>query len=483
MKLLNTVASGIGGLFRIERTFKRRVEDVFNRRRRIRIVVLGSKNSGKTVFLTAVASNLLNHRKEHFRLKGWEANFEEGMLHGLDKKIPDFPYLQYREGFAKDNPEWPEKTTHEMRVLRLPLAFRKEGCTQRDLLIELLDLPGERIADLTMANKSYREWCEWMAAKFGSPYCANASYLAYLENAKGCTSLSDLFKVYKDYLRAEHEKYSPWVVPSIVKLTKEGKATGFLKELDDRPLGLSQAEQFVPVPIEWFDRANERCGWMKGFATAYDKYKEAIVDPMSDWLDEADQLVYLVDLLNILKCGKDVYNQEQKFGGELLKPFSRHKSYGFCGAIRDYFSNIVTTRIKNAFLVVTKKDLAVSETCENLRDLADEFLGKEFRGIKEGLSKRNIKTCAAVDTVKSKRDESGCEKMYAKTSSEGAEVEYRQVSVPKSWPNSEDWKKAMQNGAYWFDDTYPRFDERENSSPTQSGLDELMQALLASEIA
>ena len=156
MKILSKVA-GVGKLFKVERTFWRGAEDIIKRRKRMRIVVLGSKNSGKTVFLTAVASNLLNHRKEHFRLNEWEANFEEGMLHGLDKKIPDFPYLQYREGFAKDNPEWPEKTTHEMRVLRLPLAFRKEGCKQRDLLIELLDLPGERIADLTMAGKSYRE--------------------------------------------------------------------------------------------------------------------------------------------------------------------------------------------------------------------------------------------------------------------------------------------------------------------------------------
>lgn len=483
MKFLSDAVRGIVNLLKVERTIKRCTEDILNGRRRIRIVVLGSKSSGKTVFLTALASNFLNHRRGNgFDLNQWEAYVEEGSAHGAKDEIADFPYSRYREGFAKKNPEWPEKTTTSMSVLRLPLVFRKEDQKDRSLLIELLDIPGERIADLTMAKKSYREWCEWMFDKFGSQYSANAPYIEYLEKADQCSTKDDLFKLYKAYLLNEYRKFSPWIVPSIVKLTKDGKATEFMQELNFRPLGLSPQEQFVPVPVGWFDSSHEKCGWTMDFAAAFDKYKAAIVDPISDWLKEADRLVYLVDILNILKCGPAVYNQERKFGDAVLGLFSQHKSYSPGGVIWDCLSGMVKTKIRKAYLVVTKKDLAIYETSDNLRKLADALLGKELRGLMKGIGDGNIRTCAAVDTVRV-RDDAGQEKTYAKTSYDMPEEEYEQVQVPGDWPNGADWEKAIKEGIYWFEDTCPLFDERENASPPQCGLDSLMYDLLSSELA
>ena len=484
MEILSNVTGKIKDLLKVKRTIKRGTEDILRRRRRVRIVVLGSKNSGKTVFLTALASNLLNHRKGNgFDLNQWEAFVEEGFAYDSNDGIADFPYSKYREGFAKENPEWPEKTTSAMSVLRLPLVFRKEDCKERPLLIELLDIPGERIADLAMARKSYREWCGWMFQKFGSQYSANSAYLEYLAKAKYCCTKEELFSAYKTYLLTEYKKYSPWVVPSVVKLTKEGKATQFGQELHIRALGLTSEDQFVPVPIEWFDSSNEWQTWTKDFASAYDKYKEVIVDPICEWLHEADRLVYLVDILNILKSGSAVYNQERKFGEAVLELFSHHKSYTPGGAIWDYLSSMIKTRIKDAYLVVTKKDLAIYEKSDNLRKLADALLGKELRGLMKGIGEGNIKTCAAVDTVSSKRDENEREVTYAKTSQDKPETKYEQVDVPESWPSGADWKKAINDGKFWFEDTYPQFDERENASPPQSGLDDLVKALLSSELA
>lgn len=484
MKILSKVANGIGNLFKVERTIKRGAEDIFRRRRRIRIVVLGSKNSGKTVFLTALASNLLNHRRENdFDLNQWEAYFEESHAHSTNGKMADFPYSQYRAGFAKTIPEWPEKSC-DMSVLRLPLLLRKDGRKEEHLLIEMLDLPGERTADLTMAKRSYREWCRWMFEKFGSQYSANGSYLEYLKMAKQCNTKEELFNLYKAYLLTEYKKLAPWVVPSVVKLTKDGKATEFEKELTIRALGLTSEDQFVPVPIEWFDSPHEKRAWTKDFNLAYKKYKKAIVDPMTDWLSEADQLVYLVDILNILKSGPAFYNQEKKFGEAVLGLFSHHKPHVIGGAMWDYLLSMVKTRIKNAYLVVTKRDLAIEETSENLRRLADKFLGKELRRLMEGLGEINIKLCAAVDTVSTRRDESGKEMICARMSKGKPETaKYKQVNVPEDWPNGKDWEKAIEDGKFWFEDTYPLFDEREDASPPQRGLDELMQVLLKSELA
>lgn len=478
------IAEKIGCLFKIDRTILRGAEDIVNRRRRIRIVVLGSKNSGKTVFLTALASNLLNHRRprigdlDGFNLNQWEAHVEEEFVKSAEEQIPDFPYLRYREGFAKAHPEWPEKTAKEMTVLRLPLVFRKDGHRDVSVLLEFLDLPGERIADLSMVGKSYREWCEWLHAKFAGRYRANKEFLDYLEKARSCQSREELFAAYKEYLKAEHRKFSPWVVPSVVKLTKEGKSTGFMQELDNRPLGLDFESQFVPVPTDFFDGGSEKKDWTAGFTCSYDKYKKIIVKPISRWLGEADQLVYLLDVLNVLKCGVEVYNQERKFGEAVLGLFSRRKTRMVGGAILDYFASMLTTRIKNAYVVVTKNDLAVSEDADNLRRLADELLGKELRGLLDGMSESNIRTCAAVDTIRIKR-EGDRDVPYARVSVDAPESEYRQVHVPVHWPDSNAWRKAIDEAAtYWFDDTWPLFDEREDASPRQRGLDDLVRALL-----
>lgn len=483
MGFLKKTAEKIKGFMSITRTIKRGTEDVFFRRRRIRIVVLGSKESGKTVFLTALASNLLNHRKGNgFDLGEWEAYLEEGFAHTADEGIKDFPYPQYRNGFVKEKPEWPAKTTTTMSVLRLPLQFRKEGVKERDLLIELLDIPGERVADLTMADRSYREWCEWMTDKFGGRFSATRGYADYLEKARDCRDRDALLRLYKAYLLDEYKSMSPWLMPSVVKLTMEGKATEFAKDLDIRPLGISAEDQFVPVPLEWFNSSGENKALVKAFEIAYNKYKKAVIAPVSNWLSEADSLVYLVDVLNILKRGKVAYNHERKVAEAVLGLFVQHKTYVPGGALWDYMKSMVKTRIKDAYLVVTKKDLASGETSENLRRLADGLLGKEFCGLMSGLRfDKNIRTCAAVDTVMARRDDAGAEYYCARTTCGGKEEPYEPVRVPSDWPAA-DWQHRIDDGEFWFEDTYPVFDERENSSPPQSGLDDLVKSLLSKEL-
>lgn len=474
-------------MFSVERSIARWVEDLYNRRRRIRVVVLGSKCSGKTVFLTALASNLLNHKGpcrddqdvNAFNLNQWEACVEEGAEGPRDPQIPDFPYGCYREGFAKPQPEWPRKTTSEMSVLRLPLVFRKNGHEDKSVLLEFLDLPGERIADLPMVEKAYREWCKWFETSFAGQNAANKAGRDYFEKAKTCQSREELFSAYKEYLKVEYRRYSPWVAPSTVKLTREGKGTGFLQELDSRPLGLDAESQFVPVPDEFFDKKSERREWVKEFSRAYDKYKKVIVEPIRDWVQDADQMVYLLDVLNVLKCGVDAYNQERKFGGAVLGVFRRHKTRMIGGAIVDYFASMLSTHIKKAFLVVTKADLAMSDDSGNLIALAKEMLGKELRGLSDEWDETAVRTCAAVHTVRTKKNEEGGEVPYARVAADAPESEYAQVHVPKHWPDSTAWRENIARGDYWFADTWPLFDEREDASPPQRGLDDLVKALLA----
>lgn len=449
----------------MKRTMSRLVSDILKGRRRMRIVVLGSANCGKTVFLTSLASHLRHHDPEEFSLNGWEVSWEKELLSNKESELAQFPYAEYRKGFEKAIPEFPEKTTAEMSVLRLPLVLKK-GVEDRAILLELMDLPGERVADLVMARKSYREWCEWMQDAFVKDR-ASESYRDYLEMIKIASAPEDLFKAYKGHLLSEYEKYSPWLTPSTVKLSN-GTAKGLREDIDTRLLGVDVESQFVPLPIEAFKSGHPLNGYVKKFESGYNKYRKEIVRPIADWLSEADHLIYLVDVLGILKKGVSAYNAEAAFGADVIGMFKRHKTRAFLGSIVDRLVGLFKTELKGACLVATKADIACGEAGrENMCNLASQILGKPMRELGLSLQSDYARACASVKTVTNEATARQCI-----TSNE--ETDYSQLVVPERWPDSRNWDA----GKFWFEDTFPRFDERRNAAPPQLGLDKLVFAIL-----
>ena len=445
------------------------IENLFKGRQRIRVVVLGSANCGKTVFLTALARHLRHHNPEVFSMNRWEASWEKDLLPSSSSDgLPQFPYAQYSKGFEKDVPEFPEKTV-EMSVLQLPLILKK-GTKERAVLLEFMDLPGERVADLVMAHKDYREWCEWIQETFVNDR-ASESFRDYLRKIACADSQSDIFAAYRQHLLNEYERYSPWITPSIVKLNN-GIATGLRGNLDNRILGVDINSQFAPLPVEAFESGNALNKYVKAFAAGYDKYRKRIVQPMADWLSEADWLLYLVDVLGILKKGVAAYNAESAFGADVIGMFKKHKTRIFLGGLIDCLYGLFKTEIKGALLVATKADMACGETGrENMCNLAEQMLGKAIRDI--GLNARDIgvRACASVKTV----SDSACARQSIASNEETA---YSQLVVPECWPNSATWEP----GRFWFEDTFPRFDERRDAAPPQLGLDKIVFSILEDSI-
>ena len=125
-------------------------------REHIRVAVIGTKGSGKTVFLTALTNHLRNHDKKRLDLKGWSVtNLEcDG---GNTGGMPSFQYAKAREQLSRG--EWPDNT-RSLSVVRLKLRLEKtvgKKTKRRTVILELLDLPGEWVADLSMVGRSFRE--------------------------------------------------------------------------------------------------------------------------------------------------------------------------------------------------------------------------------------------------------------------------------------------------------------------------------------
>lgn len=480
MGIISGVHEKIAAAFTINRGLPRYLEDVVTGRRRVRVVVLGSRNCGKTVLLTSLACHLLNHSSRDFNLDGWDV-FRDEDYRPPKKRDGDpatFPYAEYREGFAKAIPEFPQKTNEEISVMRLPLIFRKEGFRDRKILLELMDLPGERVADLVMAQRDYRGWCDWMQQNLAGEYNSVRSYRDYLERIETAEGSDALFAEYKRYLAGEYRQYSPWIVPSIVKLTAT-TGTDFLEEIEGRPLGLDAESQFVPLPMEAFDSHHALNRYVKGFERAYRKYRARIVDPISGWLSEADHLVYLVNVLGILKEGVVSYDAEQAFGSAVIGMFRRRRTRTVLGPVVDYLSGLVKTKIKDAYLVATKADIARGdEGRDAMCNLAEQLLGKAVRGLGLGKSGFAICACSAVNTIRLLADEADSVKARQQVESVD-ETEYKQLDVPEEWPDGAKWAGEIESGRYWFEDTFPLFDARRNAVPGQIGLDDLTKSILA----
>ena len=443
---------------------------------RIRVAVLGSKGSGKTVFLTSLANHLLNHDPARCPLNGWTVT---DVGDRADDDIPLYSYADARKSLAEGR--WPRKTK-DWSVLRRALRL-ENGKRRRDVLLEVLDLPGERVADFPMLGRSYREWCEWMDQAFGGVSGSSDSYKGYCRAAASTTELPDLFAAYRRFLADEYAACSLSLTPSTVKLGRDavsragGSADEFLANIADVPLGLDAERQFVPLPAACFEPDAPCKKWLKQFERSYGAYRRAVVDPITDWLEDVNQLFYFVDVLGLLQRGPDVYNAEKAFGTQALRMFARPDSANFLvRGLQWLLVPFLRTHVDGAHVVATKADLVLSEKNRSrLKKLAERMFGTALRNL--GLDARHVGvlSCAAVRTT----DE------YLREKALGARLDgnsetlttYRAADVPEDWPEGNAW--GIGDARFDFQSTFPRFDRREDRPPPHLGLQDILVRMLS----
>ena len=455
--------------------------EVVSGEERIRVAVLGSKGSGKTVFLTSLANHLLNHDPLRCPLNGWSvvpSGIGDDAIAG-SADMPSYPYADARKSLA--NGEWPRKTK-DWSVLRLALKLRK-GRRRRDVLLEVLDLPGERVADFAMVGRSFREWCEWMERSFGGVSGFSAHYGDYRRAAESVADRDALFSAYRDFLAREYVACSLALTPSLVKLGRDAAsrsgatAEEFRAAIADVPLGLDSERQFVPLPAACFAPGHVCAGWISSFARAYAAYRSAVVNPIDEWLRDANHLLYFVDVLGLLQRGPDVYNAEKSFGSQALKMFARSDSSNpLVRGLQHLLGVFIRTHIDGATVVATKADLVLSEENRSrMRGLAYRMFANALDNL--GLDARRVEvlSCAAVRTT----DEYEREKALGARldSASEAVTTYQAADVPEDWPDGSAW--GIASARFGYQPTFPRFDRREDRAPPQLGLQDILVRMLS----
>lgn len=451
----------------------------------LRIALVGSRYSGKSVFLTSLASQLRDHDEKRCPLNGWSV-IAEDCLDGRHKQgdFRSFKYSESRRMLAKG--EWPEKTA-DCSVWRQHLVLKKskEGkAIRKRMYLEVMDLPGERVSDFPMIGRSYREWCGWFEDTFGGVSGSSENYNEYVKDLDSCQNADEAIAAYKRFIAAELSMFALSVTPSIVKLNREGVnlkpegaepslREGYFAALEGMCFGLSKESQFVPVTLSWLEKHGKTDAF--GFKKAYDSYKREVVNPIADWLSSVSQVYYFVDVLGLLSRGPEVYNSEKKFGTAVLNQFRRFEpSSPMLRVVSDVVRSFIKTSVDAVYIVAPKIDRVLPDDISSVEGLAKNMFGRFLDSLE--VKETGVYCCSAVRTTEVVEDGSSYVLQGRVTDRDGTEkvCKYKPAPIPADWPEGDKW----QIGNQW-PETFPKFDKREDKAPDQHGLDDLITKMLA----
>jgi hypothetical protein len=129
----------------------------------IRLGVTGLARAGKTVFITALANNLIAGGRLPFFAPVAAGRVQRAYLEPQpDDTVPRFAYEENLAALHADPPEWPQ-STRSVSQLRVTIEHRPSRYLRRKLRpgklhVDIVDYPGEWLLDLPLLDTTYRDW-------------------------------------------------------------------------------------------------------------------------------------------------------------------------------------------------------------------------------------------------------------------------------------------------------------------------------------
>ena len=123
----------------------------------VRLGITGLSRAGKTVFITALVHGLIRNG----RFPVFEALSEGRIARARlapqpDDAVPRFDYESHVQALVEDR-VWPE-STRRISELRLVIEYQSRSGAMRELVLDMVDYPGEWLLDLPLLSKSFEAW-------------------------------------------------------------------------------------------------------------------------------------------------------------------------------------------------------------------------------------------------------------------------------------------------------------------------------------
>lgn len=476
-------------------TARRSLWNVVSGARTIRVAVIGGRKSGKTVFLTALANHLRDHRRNEFPVNGLALHWNPMAVTGA--RIHDLPMFDYngaRGSLAKGL--WPKKTT-DTTILAMELLVEDiaRRCRER-VRLEVLDLPGERIADFAMMGRSYREWCECREQMLAGPNGTSPAYQNYLNAVvrMGAGDETALKELYKDFLANEYAHYAPDVTPSTLRLdidgtSRDGNADEFRAAIGKAPVGFTDERgnvcEFIPLPMSCFDKASSFRPLVKKYGDSYDRYARRVVRPMERWLRGAQKLFYLVDVLTLLQAGANAWDAEKQNVNAAVGVLCPHADNVFARMWRWTKGIFWKTQINTVCVVATKADLvATNSDRTRLKGLVDELVGNTMPFLSQGVKTMTLSSAAVCSTEEVEGEGTGERGLRGMIKDNGEGKPELRCWIPSPVPSNtpasaKEWEERFMVGDFNYQFAFPAFGTAESCPPPHLGLNVLAGEIFA----
>ena len=280
----------------------------------LRLGVTGLSRAGKTVFITGLVANLLQHGRMPQLRAAASGRLEAVYLQPQpDLTLPRFAYEDHLAVMTGDAPAWP-LSTRAVSELRLSFRVRPEGffaglTGPRILHVDIVDYPGEWLLDLGLLDKTYAAWSEAVldrmarrpvAAGFMAEVRAEDASLPHDEAR--AQALAASFTAYLTAARA-----AGWSDCTPGRFLLPGDLAG------------SPVLTFAPVPLP---ATTGRGSLWREMQRRYDGYKSRVVQPFfRDHFARVDRQVVLVDVLGAIHQGPAAVEDLRRTMADVLSAF------------------------------------------------------------------------------------------------------------------------------------------------------------------
>jgi predicted YcjX-like family ATPase len=456
-------AKAIEGSRNMSETLKRSESRIHLLRNTKKTAVLGIARSGRTTFLTAMIDRVLRHDgREETVLRYVRAKRHIERISPLPGDARAFPIEKARDALAAG--VWPAKT-----VVDSQFAYRTYVTTDNaaSRLLEqyaeertMMDIVGERVADFSMAGKSYEEWADALNAEIGErqeyiTYCTD--YLQLMQQAaSGGLDETTVLYIYKKVLARYTRNSLPLVTPSAFLVHPKLKyPTPFDQPAEEMAAealiqrgicGLDEANQFAPLMAE-ARAANPEL--TQRFKARYNMYRDEIAQPLALGFTACENLLILVDVGDILVQGPAAYRSTRFALRRALEYIDPGSTKG--KALGDFAINILTggrypaQRVNSIGVVATKTDCVHRLDRANLETLLRQMTADLFeKALRERWLKVKYFHCAAIQaTTDEAYPRLSCDILPDPNDPDSRQHGEAEVScIPRSWPAENVWQEV-----------------------------------------
>ncbi|MCC8191148.1 MAG: YcjX family protein [Planctomycetes bacterium] len=435
-----------------------------------KIAITGLAGSGKTVFLLSLLQHIEQFDPHQFPIGGMAelGNFRERRV---NSKYTKLPRAQLRAKMIESRDiRWPEKTrdvygyacSFDYSQLGLPTRLvntvLRRAWLSRDVVWEFLDFPGERLADVPIAEATtFEDWSDAMIQRWTIDQLME-EYRALMA-ATPPPPAAALLACYKQGLTAQIHQKKQFITPSTFMLDHEtGSQFGrsdFANQGRDRVTGLPNAE-FAPLS-EAYRTANPEL--TSQFANHFAHYRKTVVLPLRQAINGCDTLLVLIDIPGILSGGSGRYNDAV----DLL--------LSLAGIIHP--SGWFTTNVDKAAFIATKADMVHESDNDHLAELLKSMM----RQAKSRQSKIRYEpfTASAWVCAESLTLTDGSKALRGITAWDGASNVFRVPSVPEKWPDH--WEP--EDPRFSFPRLLPPRLTNRFQAPKQRGLEHIFDFIIS----